>query len=544
MKTNRAIRIGAIVVGVLLVLLIVVPLLVDVNAFRPKLESELSSALGRQVKVGNLSLSIFSGSVTADDISISDDPAFSKEPFVTAKSLKVGVEVMPLIFSKILHITGITLKRPQIALLQGENGTWNFSSLGGNSASSQAPKSGQSSTGALSVDKLSVDDGSVLVGTANSVVKPRTYDKVNIEVTNLSATAQFPFTLTAQAPGGGDIGLKGKCGPINAGNTIATPVEASLNIGKLDLAASGFVQPSTGIQGVANLEATLNSNGQQAKVNGNLTAEKLKLAARGSPSPLPVALKYATDYNLKSESGTLTQGDVSIGKAVAHLTGTYQTQGQTTSVNLKAKADNMPVDELQAALPAVGVVLPSGSKLEGGSVSADLAINGPTDKLVITGPVRLSNSKLAGFDMGSKLAAVSALSGKSTGGKDTSIQNFSSTVHVAPEGSQANDINLNIPALGVVTGAGTVSPTGALNFKMHADLSGGAAGAVMQKAALAGQSGGVPFAIQGTTSDPKFVPDVGGIAGNVVGQALSGKAGVGASNPVGAVTGLLGKKKK
>ena len=543
MKTNRAIRIGAIVVGVLLVLLILVPLLVDVNAFRPKLESELSSALGRQVKVGNLSLSVFSGSVGADDISISDDPAFSREPFVTAKSLKVGVEMMPLIFSKTLHITGITLNRPQITLLRGQNGTWNFSSLGGNSSSSQTAKSGGSSTGALSVDKLNVDDGSVLVGTANSIVKPRTYEKVNVEVTNFSTTSQFPFTLTAQPPGGGDIGLKGKCGPINAGNTMATPVEASLSIGKLDLSASGFVPASTGIQGIANLEASLNSNGQQAKVNGNLTAEKLKLAARGSPSPLPVDLKYATDYNLKSQAGVLTQGDVSIGKAVAHLTGTYQTQGETTSVNLKAKADNMPVDELQAALPAVGVVLPSGSKLQGGSVSADLDISGPTDKIVITGPVRLSNSKLAGFDMGSKLAAISALSGKQTG-KDTTIQNFNSTVHVAPEGTQANDINLNIPALGVVTGAGTVSPAGALNFKMHADLSGGVGGAVIQKAALGGQSGGVPFAIEGTTSDPKFVPDVGGIAGNAIGQALTGKAGVNASNPVGAVAGLLGKKKK
>ena len=62
-----------------------------------------------------------------------------------------------------------------------------------------------------------------------------------------------------------------------------------------------------------------------------------------------------------------------------------------------------PVDELEAMLPALGVVLPSGSKLQGGTLSADLAINGPLDKLVIAGPVRLSNTKLAGFDMGSKL---------------------------------------------------------------------------------------------------------------------------------------------
>jgi AsmA protein len=255
-------------------------------------------------------------------------------------------------------------------------------------------------------------------------------------------------------------------------------------------------------------------------------------------------VKYAIDYNLKSESGALTQADVSVGKALARLAGTYDAHGQITSINLKANADNMPVDELEAALPAVGVVLPSGSKLQGGAISADLAIAGPADKLVTTGPIRLSNSKLAGFDLGSKLSAISALSGKQISAKDTTIQNLSSTVRVAPEGTAANAINLTIPALGVVTGSGTISPAGALNFKMHADLSGGAAGGVMQMAGLGAQSGGVPFAIQGTTSDPRFVPDVTGIAGNAINQALSGKTGTNPSNPVNALTGLFGKKKK
>ncbi len=135
---SRAVRISAIVLGVLIVIGLILPRLVNVNSFRPKLESELTAALGRQVKVGNLSLSIFSGSVSADNISIADDPAFSKEPFVTAKSFKAGVEVMPLIFSKTLHITGITLEEPQITLLRGPGGTWNFSSIGGSSAAPAA----------------------------------------------------------------------------------------------------------------------------------------------------------------------------------------------------------------------------------------------------------------------------------------------------------------------------------------------------------------------------------------------------------------------
>jgi len=552
---KRALRIIAIVIGILIVIAIALPFLVDVNSFRPKLESELTAALGRQVKVGNLSLSIFSGTVSADNISIADDPAFGRDPFVTAKSLKAGVEVMPLVFSKTLHITGITLDEPQIALLKAANGKWNFSSIGGNAAqpapqagkaapATQGAQPGQPSGGALSVDKLNISDGRLLVGDANSPKKPHVYDKVNLEVTNFSPTAQFPFTLTAALPGGGDLSLKGKCGPINAGNAAETPFEASIKVRKLDLAASGFVEASTGIQGLADFDATINSNGQMAKSSGTVKAEKLKLAEKGSPANRPVEVKYTVDHNLKTESGTLTQGDISVGKALAHLTGAYQAQGAVAVLNMKLNGSDVPVDEIEAILPAMGVVLPSGSQLKGGTLSANLDIVGPADKLVITGPIRLSNTKLAGFDLGSKLSAVSALSGKHTGGSDTTIQNFSSTVRVAPDGTQANAINLTMPALGVVTGAGTVSPSGALNFKMNANLSGGAAGAVTQMAGLGGQAGSVPFMIEGTTSDPKFVPDVKGMAGSAVQQAISGKlGGANASNPASSLGGLFGKKK-
>jgi AsmA protein len=157
------------------------------------------------------------------------------------------------------------------------------------------------------------------------------------------------------------------------------------------------------------------------------------------------------------------------------------------------------------------------------------------------------NSSLANFDLGSKLSAISALAGKKTG-NDTTIQNFSSDVRVAPEGTQANNINLTMAALGVVTGAGTVSPAGALNFKMNANLSGGAAGGLTKMAGLGAQSGNVPFMIEGTTSDPKFVPDVTGIAGSALQQAISGKLPGGnatnPANPADALGGLLGKKKK
>ena len=95
------------------------------------LESRLSQVLGREVKLGELKLSILSGSVTANDLSIADDPAYSRTPFVQAKSLAIGVELWPLIASHQLRVTGLTIDQPAIVLIQSASGEWNFSKLGG-----------------------------------------------------------------------------------------------------------------------------------------------------------------------------------------------------------------------------------------------------------------------------------------------------------------------------------------------------------------------------------------------------------------------------
>ena len=136
--SKRTLKIAGIVVAAVVVILLALPLFINVNSFRPKIESEVTTALGRPVTLGEMSLSLFGGKVGVENVSIADDPAFSKSPFITAKSLEVGVELMPLIFSKQLNVTGIVLDEPQITLLKGSNGTWNFSSLGGASKNNPA----------------------------------------------------------------------------------------------------------------------------------------------------------------------------------------------------------------------------------------------------------------------------------------------------------------------------------------------------------------------------------------------------------------------
>jgi len=549
---KRILKIVGIVVAILVVILIAIPFLVNVNSFRPKLEATASEALGRQVKVGNLSLSLLTGTVTADNIAIAEDPAFGTTPFVTAKSLKVGVEIMPLITSRELRVTDIALDQPEITLLKTSDGKWNFSSLGGSATkkASAPSNSGSSAPANLSVGKLSVSDGKLIVGKANSKAKPHVYEQVNIAVTNFSPTSQFPFRLTAKLPAGGSADISGKAGPINSADAAKTPFEAAVKVKSMDIVASGFIDPASGIAGLANFDGTLRSNGNMAKAVGTFTGNKLQFSPKGSPAPTTVVIKHTVDVNLDNNSGSITQGDVEIGKAIAHLTGAFKTEGETQVLNMKLDAPNMPVEELESMLPALGVVLPSGSQLKGGTLSADLAIAGPIDKLVITGPVRLANAKLTGFDLGSKLGALSAFAGTSVSNPDTTIQNFSINARVAPEGTRADNLNLTVPAIGVITGTGTVSPAGALNFKMLADLHGGMAGGLAQVAGMGNGKGGIPFLIAGTTAKPEFMPDIKGMAGGLAGSALQdvlngSKAGSGkAGSAVDALGGLFGKKKQ
>jgi AsmA protein len=109
---------GAVVIGLLLIVVVGAAAFLDVNQFRPMLEQQLKSAVGRDVTIGRIKLVLLSGSVAVDNVTIADDPAFGAAPFVAAKSLRAGVELMPLIFSRSLHVESFVLEEPRVSLIR------------------------------------------------------------------------------------------------------------------------------------------------------------------------------------------------------------------------------------------------------------------------------------------------------------------------------------------------------------------------------------------------------------------------------------------
>ena len=159
---------------------------------------------------------------------------------------------------------------------------------------------------------------------------------------------------------------------------------------------------------------------------------------------------YNTKYSYATREGTLN-ATVTARKNSARLSGSYQLrEAMVMHMNLNGQACRLTIWNRYCRRSASHC--PAAQRCVGEPLSANLNLQGPLDQLTVSGPISLKNSKLAGFD-GSKMSGLGQLAGIKTG-SDTTIQSLSSNVTVTPTVTRADYVNLVMPALGNVTGAG------------------------------------------------------------------------------------------
>jgi len=535
-KKHPLISILVAVVVLLLLVVVIVPLFINANTFRSTLETQLSSALGRKVTLGNLSFSIFTGSLVADNVSIADDPAFSPKPFLQAQSLHIGVEVAPLLLHRQLLVTSFVADSPSINLVHNAQGIWNFSNIGSSAASRTQDTRKESALPNFTVGEMKVANGTATVSDLPLTGSPFIYSNLNLSVEQFSFAKAFPFTLTANLPAGGALDVKGNAGPINEKDASETPLGANISLKHFDPVAAGVLPKSQGVSMLADITAQVTSNGQVLNSNGTVHAANLQLVADGSPTPSPVDLKYTIQHNLEARSGEISDLSINTGAVAVHVNGTYQIKGPQTILALRLAAPNLPIDSVEALLPAAGVRLPSGSRLQGGTLTANLNITGPSSSPTISGPIQVDNTRLAGFDLSSKIGGLKPVSGGQGG---TQIQTLRANVTSSSQGTRIDNLYTSVPLLGTATGAGTVSPGGGLNFQVVAKLNtssgvasqafaglGNVGGGVLGQAVTTAAADGIPVHITGTTSNPVIQADLSKLlqknAGNILKQQILG----------------------
>jgi len=395
------------------------------------------------------------------------------------------------------------------------------------------------------VNELKIENGSATLSSVPAGGNPFKCTDVNLTIENLSFTQSFPFELALKVAGDGSLSLKGTAGPIAQNDTSLTPFQATLDIKHFDPLAAGVVEPSDGISMVADFSAQVTSKDGNLTTTGTAAASQLKLARNGTPAPKPVDINFNLSDNLSSRIGQVNDLAIQIGSVAAHITGSFRHDGTEAVLNLKLFAPSLPVDHVEQLLPAAGVTLPSGSRLNGSTITADLSMIGPVNAITIAGPIELDNSSLQGFDLGSKIQGINPIGGTSNG---TEIQKLSAVVNNSPQGTRFTNIDAEIPKIGTATGEGTVSPSGELNFQLNAKIAalsavGGAVnnavGGLFGKNSKSGSnSGGIPLTITGTASNPSIHAQLGKMlkqaANGIVNNSTTQK-------PIKSVKGLFGR---
>jgi len=510
-------------IGLLVVAVALIPLFVNANTFRPGIERQLTIILGRSVKLGDLSLSLFSGSLIAKELRISDDPEFSAAPFLTANGVRIGIWLRPLIVSHQVRIRSFQVESPQIHVIRAANGRWNFSSISplASYAATGISKDTARELSYLSVDRIVIQDGRAEIASLTDHGQSHVYEHVDLTVRNFSFASQFPFALKMNLPADGALTVVGHGGPINQNDVATSPTDAQISANHFDPVASGFLDPNAGLSFLADADIYAAFDGQKLVSRGMVRLQNLKLRKGAPVARKTLDFYYDGAHRLKENDGLIKDASAKIGHGAIHVSGAYSIGVDVANplLNLKLAAQNLHIDDIQPLMTAAAIRLPNGSALKGGRLSMNLGITGRLKSLVINGPIALDNTQLVGFDIGSKIHGIAARSGVKTGAT-TDFEKLRVNVLITNAGVSADEIDAVIPAMGELTGSGTVSAADQLDFNLIVKVASAKGIGKIGVSLLAKLNGsdkasakdyGVPLRVIGTPDNPYITADVGGV---------------------------------
>jgi uncharacterized protein involved in outer membrane biogenesis len=121
----------AILIAAALLLAPIMPL----GWLKPRVESQLSATLGRQVTIDSLRVNLFGGPyLTIRGLTAKEDPAFGDGNLLKADEVRADFSLTDYALRRQLVIEAMTIRSPEFTFVKNPNGAWSWTTLG-NSAS-------------------------------------------------------------------------------------------------------------------------------------------------------------------------------------------------------------------------------------------------------------------------------------------------------------------------------------------------------------------------------------------------------------------------
>lgn len=248
---------GAIVVAALVVIviggLLIIPMFVDVQKYKPEIEKQVSQATGCPFTIGGeLKLSLFPWAGLAfSDLHLGNPPGFKEKDLLAINSFDVKVKLIPLL-SRELQVNRFVVEGLRVVLEKNKDGKGNWEAVGKSPSKGPVapPKEGKKKEAekggvgelpikSLAVGEMAVRNGSLLYVDAAKGERKEIKD-LGLELKDVSLDRPIQIALSASLDGQ-PVQVNGKVGPLGR------------EIGKgpipLDIAVKAFKEITLNVQG-------------------------------------------------------------------------------------------------------------------------------------------------------------------------------------------------------------------------------------------------------------------------------------------------------
>lgn len=350
-----------------------------VNSKKGDLLAEARARTGREISVGEVGVAVWpSVGVRVQDVVVGDDPAFSAEPFLRAKDVRINVALWPLIKKQVV-LERVVLNAPEIVVIKGEGNRFNYTSLIESAAppASSGGDGGGAKPGAGAAAVLAFAD--IKDGTVRYVDRAGGVDRVvrDIDLTAKGSDGGRVFDIELDAAVFGDdqdVHGSAKVGPLEMGADEAAmraaPLSAMLTLDPVTIADLSWKPRAEGAAPPP--EGTL---GATATITGTLGAANVE------PIGISATLFGAGEPNLEVSA---TAGPFDLLADSTLVFAAAQVKGSLTAGPLPLSGVKMKSADPAAPAPVLG-----------GDAAARATFGGAMSAIVFDGEIDATNASYA-----------------------------------------------------------------------------------------------------------------------------------------------------